>query len=292
MTDAPIHVHPPTPPSGSTPATGAPSTGRGIGIASLATGIGSLVLVVFIGFLAGAVAVVLGIIGLKRPAARNLSIGGIITGALGMLLSIVVLIVGMILWAGILSSDNDNTTDAPIGAPQSNSLEFQSIETPCYEFDGPEHYINDISAADTAACGADLGLWGEKQDDGTILPTGVGAIYGSVAVEAVRSAFITENVPGGSLDDVQTYLESGYLLESGQSIISTEDIELDGVPAKLTYLVPNSPDTQLRAVITALPEQPYAGPERDLGLFLITVSVEESNGQEILDTLIGSWDWN
>ena len=290
MTDAPIHVQPPTPPTAPTG-----QTGRGIGIASLATGIGSIVLAAFIGFLAGAVAIVLGIIGLKRPAARGLSIGGIITGAIGMLLSIVFLIVWIVVWAGVLSSNTDST-DAPLGAPQSESqdgsLEFQSIETPCYEFDGPDYFINDISDADIAACGTDLGLWGEKQEDGTILPTGVGAIYGSVTVEAIRSSFITENVPGGSLDDVQAYLESGYLLESGQSIISTEDLLLDGVPAKLTYLVPNSPDTQLRAVITALPEQPYAGPETDLGMFLITVSIEEANGEEILGTLVDSWDWN
>ena len=66
MTDAPIHTQPPTPPT-----TSPAPAGRGIGIASLATGIGSVVLAAFIGFLAGAVAIVLGVIGLKRPAARG-----------------------------------------------------------------------------------------------------------------------------------------------------------------------------------------------------------------------------
>ncbi|MDB5161987.1 MAG: hypothetical protein JWM52_495 [Candidatus Saccharibacteria bacterium] len=64
---------------------------NGLAIGSLVTGIVAFVFgwTAVFGFLAGATAVVLGIIGLKKPGSKGLSIAGIITGGLGALSSII-----------------------------------------------------------------------------------------------------------------------------------------------------------------------------------------------------------
>ena len=71
----------------------AASTTNGIAIASLVVGIFAFIFgwVPFLGFVAGATAIVLGIIAIKKHAAnKGLPIAGIITGALGALWSIVI----------------------------------------------------------------------------------------------------------------------------------------------------------------------------------------------------------
>ena len=66
---------------------------------------------------------------------------------------------------------------------------------------------------------------------------------------------------------------------------------LDGTPAIVTYLVPNSDLTQLRVVITVMPQRSHSAGDQEIGAFLITVSTEESNGEQILDRLVESWTW-
>lgn len=276
-----------------------PSEGRGIGLASMITGIGSIVLAVALGVLGGIVAIILGIIGLRKPAGRTFSIVGIITGAVGIIAGILFFLLALLPFF-LLGQIVENTPDTlpepppitePTEAPVAGDLTFTAIDTPCYTFDGPAHFTNNISADDTANCGTNLELWGEKQADGTFLPTGVGAVFGTVAVEPVRASYLLENTAAGTLEEVQAFLETGYLLQSGQSIIQTNDVTLGGAPAKLTFLVPNSPDTQLRAVVAVLPPTVYPGATEDIGLFLITVSTEEDNGDAILESLLNTWTW-
>ena len=277
-----------------------PSEGRGLGMASMFTGIGSVVFSFAIGGLAGIVAIVLGIIGLRKPAGRTFSIVGIITGAVGILIGILVLLLALVPFFLLSQAvqDSDLSTPPSITEPEPEpdvvppgDLAFVTIDTPCYSFDGPAHFLNNISDDNVANCGTDLELWGEKQADGTILPTGVGAVFGSVVVEPVRASYVTENTATGTLDEVQAFLEQGYLLESGKSIIQTTDVPLGGVPAKVTFLEPNSEFTQLRAVVAVLPPSNYPGTSEELGLFLITVSTEEDNGEAILESVLNTWTW-
>ncbi|HPM52686.1 MAG TPA: DUF4190 domain-containing protein [Rhodoglobus sp.] len=262
-----------------------PTTGRGFGIASLATGIVSVVFAVVVGFIAGALAIILGIVGLKRRAGRSLSIAGIVTGAIGMSLS-VVLVIALVAY---FASTRNGSTDAQ--SPSRDTVEFQNLSTPCYEFDGPSNFINNLSDDRIAACFTKLQLWGEKTEDGQILPTGAGEVFGTVNVEAVSTEFVDESAPDGDLADFQAFLESDYLLESGQSITDTMATTLDGTPAIVTYLVPNSDLTQLRVVITVMPQRSHSAGDQEIGAFLITVSTEESNGEQILDRLVESWTW-
>jgi len=70
--------------------------GNGLGVASLVTGIVAFVFgwVPFFGFAAGVVAVILGIIALKKAAgAKGFSIAGIITGGIGVLWSLIVTVI-------------------------------------------------------------------------------------------------------------------------------------------------------------------------------------------------------
>lgn len=275
-----------------------PAEGKGLGIASMVTGIGSIVFSFAVGGLAGIAAIVMGIIGLRKPAARTFSIVGIITGAIGVIAGILFLVVALLplFVVGAALQNPDLTSPPSITEPTTEpeaptGLDFVTVDTPCYTFDGPAHFVNNIAADAVQNCGTNLELWGEKQADGTIKATGVGAIFGTVSVEPIRASFLTENTATGTLDEVQTFLEQSYLLESGKSIIQTTDVPVGGAPAKLTFLEPNSEFTQLRAVVAVLPPAPYAGTSEQLGLFLITVSTEEDNGDAILESLLNTWAW-
>ncbi|MGN6128473.1 MAG: DUF4190 domain-containing protein, partial [Humibacter sp.] len=92
-----------------------PSRGIGMAITSLVLGAGSLVFfwVPFVGIVAGlaaTAAVVLGAIALGRAfAGRGLSIGGVVTGALGVLLSILLTTV----WFGVIFSSDASPSSHP-----------------------------------------------------------------------------------------------------------------------------------------------------------------------------------
>ncbi|GAB3398353.1 hypothetical protein GCM10027568_35330 [Humibacter soli] len=96
-----------------------PSRGMGMAITSLVLGAGSLVFfwVPFVGIVAGfaaTAAVVLGAIALGRAfAGKGLSIGGVVTGALGVLLSILLTTV----WFGVIFSSDA----APAPHPQASA---------------------------------------------------------------------------------------------------------------------------------------------------------------------------
>ena len=105
MTDAPG-----TPPPGWT---GAPAPRNGMGTAALILGIVALVLAIpIVGLLPGVVAVVLGIIGVRRAnrgeaTNRGMAIGGIVTGALAVVLAVFILIAVGAFWSENKDEIND-----------------------------------------------------------------------------------------------------------------------------------------------------------------------------------------
>lgn len=87
----------------------APQTSNGVGIAALVVGIVSLFVwwIPFLGLVVAVVAVVLGIVGIRkasRGAASNkgMAIAGLVTGALGLVASLII----TIFFVGIFSSDS------------------------------------------------------------------------------------------------------------------------------------------------------------------------------------------
>lgn len=79
------------------PSTG-PSTTNGLAIAALIVGIVAVISgwAPFWGVIVGAAAVVLGVLGLKKPGGRGMSIAGIITGAIGAVWSLIVTVLFVI----------------------------------------------------------------------------------------------------------------------------------------------------------------------------------------------------
>ncbi len=63
----------------------------------------------------------------------------------------------------------------------------QPIRTPCWSYEGPEAFVNNVSTEEEERCHGALELWGEVVD-GAVVPTGVGAVYGQVSVQPVRVA--------------------------------------------------------------------------------------------------------
>lgn len=104
-------ITPTSPASVPTPATTAPPAGQtnGLAIAALVVGIVAVVSgwIPFWGLLVGATAVVLGILGLKKATGKGMAIAGIITGALGALWGLVVVVFFII--AITLSATTANT---------------------------------------------------------------------------------------------------------------------------------------------------------------------------------------
>lgn len=67
-----------------------PTNSASFGVTSMVTGISSLVLfwIPFINFALSVVAVIFGVLGLKRPASKGMAIAGLATGGLGLLISL------------------------------------------------------------------------------------------------------------------------------------------------------------------------------------------------------------
>ena len=57
-----------------------------------------------------------------------------------------------------------------------SAVSGQVIETPCWSYEGPALFVNNISDEDTALCVGELELWGEIYD-GTVVPTGFGSVW-------------------------------------------------------------------------------------------------------------------
>lgn len=79
------------------------SEGQGFGIASIIIGVLSLLgccIVPFIGLIPGVVAIILGALGIKYPAAKGMCIAGIILGSIGSIMALgltIFFVMGMIL---------------------------------------------------------------------------------------------------------------------------------------------------------------------------------------------------
>jgi hypothetical protein len=120
------------------PAAPAPAAQKtnGLAIASLVTGIVAFIFgwAIFFGFIVGVVAVILGIIGLKKPGLKGMSIAGIVTGGLGALWSLVVTIIFIIAiatlgFAGVAANEVVNDYNREGQALNSSKKDFAKGET-------------------------------------------------------------------------------------------------------------------------------------------------------------------
>ncbi|GAA1128685.1 Ltp family lipoprotein [Citricoccus alkalitolerans] len=159
-----------------------PKTGNGLGVAALVLGIIAIVIafIPFIGigsFLLGALAVILGIVGLrKKGLPKGTSIAGLILGALSLIIAGIMTAITATFVAAVdesLQSMPDSsivaeatTTDAPVATPISEASEStSSAEDPTSEAADPEVPTEHRSALAQAQNYSDLmylskaGLW-------------------------------------------------------------------------------------------------------------------------------------
>ena len=93
-------------PSSTQPVVAAPAAQNDMAIASMVVGIVSLIFcwAAFFGLVAGVTALVLGILGLKKPIGKGMAITGIVTGGLSILINIIFVIIWIIAVALVTST--------------------------------------------------------------------------------------------------------------------------------------------------------------------------------------------
>ncbi|GAA3883783.1 hypothetical protein GCM10022381_27460 [Leifsonia kafniensis] len=269
----------------------------GLAIAALIVGGSAFVLgwMIGVGFVLGLAGIVLGILALRTTSGRVFGVIGLVLSAIATLTNIVAMFVFAVFLGGSLSLFADGVS-AEFGDAQS-ALTFAPVSTPCYGFDGPAHYVNNLPEADVAACASRLELWGEVTPDGEVLSTGVGAIFGTVGVEPIRVQTSDAMTPADTVDEMVQALSLDYLPAMGTVESLLEPITLDGVAANLTRIDSDAEFTELKAVITARAPAAYQTANGPVQYFVISVVLPDEVGQtdadeeRILSELISTWTW-
>ena len=205
-----------------TPAPGPHGT-NGLAVAALVTGIVAFLsgLVPFWGFLVGAAAVILGILGLKRPGGKGMSITGIIGGGLAVLTSLAFTALFVISLASISTADLNEIAGGAAGAELSAN-EKESAEKIAAK--------KDFAVGETAHWG-DLDV---KINTATRNYTPTSSLYKASAGES----FVLLNITVTNTDDEPELFSAGKLTVDGTtasfgagpspSLYEVDD--LDGIP--------------------------------------------------------------
>lgn len=201
-----------------------------------------------------------------------------------------------------IATDDDSGDAAPAqseGAPSTSALptdeDFsivsgQPIETPCWSYEGPQTFVNNISSEDESLCLGALELWGEVVD-GTVVPTGVGAVYGRVKVEPVRVSTSDAWGVGTDLGGAVDALADSYFAENGTIISLHEPTVLDGVPANITRVEGTFEETQTKAFITAFAPDPFTPGADAVQFFVIGIVTPYDNGDDLIEQVVSTWKW-
>lgn len=286
----------------------APTQGGGLAIAALILGIAAFVLglVPIVGIVLGLTGVVLGILAVRRPVRRGLGWAGLLLGAFGALVSIVttflILVLPLIVVSAAQSessspdspSDSQTAPDAvdPGDEELFSTVSGQIIDTPCWTYDGPEYFVNNISQDAADACNGALELWGGWQGD-VFVPTGAGEIGGQIQVDPVLSTNPALVAAGGDVDAFIDEIETGqsYFSQQGEVLSLHEATTIGGLPANITRIDSNVEVTQTRVFITVLVPEPYATANGDVSAFLISVTTPYANGEEQVQQVLDTWEW-
>ena len=280
---------PPVPPAYAPPPR-QPSSG--LAIAALVVGIVAFLLgwMPILGIILGAVGIVLGIIAVRRPAGKALSITGLVLSGIAILASILMTVLVFVI-VPLADRDEGTTLEIDGESEAPPRLETQLIDTPCYTFEGPKGYINDVSTDTAEGCTTELELWGELQDDGTVKNTGVGAVHASVTVEAVRASTVAGWGTDGTLDGVQSYLDQEFIPAMGSPIGDRETVSLGATEGYLTRVDSTVAETTTKALLVSVASDGYDTPKGDVEVFVISFVTVEDNGDAIIATLLDTWQW-
>lgn len=293
--------------------TPAPVPGAGLAIAALIVGIIAFLtglLPVFGGLIAIA-GLVLGILVVRKPVRRGFGWTAIGLSAVALLTNIVALVMFVFLPLGILGAvgssipdssyspsdeaDSDADADGTTTEPDESTysiVDGQFIDTPCWSYDGPLYFVNNIDSDSVADCVGKLELWGEWEGD-VFVPTGAGSTAGQILVDPQMVSEVEAASPGSDVDAFVDVVEEQYGYFSGQGEILSlhETTTIGGVPANITRLDSNAETTDTKAFITVLAPHAYDTPSGQVQMFIISVTTPYENGEEQLQQVIDSWTW-
>lgn len=293
-------THPHQPDSGQpSPWQGGPPAPRrgGVAVAALVVGIVSFVLgwLLVAGLVLGVAGVVLGVLSVRRgPADRTFGVIGLVLSSLATLTGLAVLALFVLGITGNLAGGRDGAAPTPPSDPRTApaTSSYQALDTPCYSFEGPGTWIDNQDDEATAGCRSTLQLWGSLLPDGTVLNEGVGEIYGSLSVEAVRTTTSDTYDPTRDAAATVTALEDTFIASLGTVTSLSESVQLDGREAVLTRVESDSPTTRTKALITVYGPQEYPAADEPVQLFLISFVVPDDSGDELIEHVVDTWRWN
>lgn len=297
------------------PAYAAPVAGGGLAIAALIVGIVAFVTgwIPIFGLLVAIVGIVLGILVVRKPVRRGFGWTAIGLSALAALTNIIMIVVVFLgpalFWSAVGSTpspdapyespqdDRDTQGDADAGEVPLDESSFsvvggQAIDTPCWSYDGPQYFVNNIDSASVDDCIGKLELWGEWQDD-VFVPTGAGSTAGQILADPQLVSTVESVVPGSDVNAFVDAVEQqkGYFSSQGEIISLHEPTTIGGVPANITRIDSNAETTHTKAFITVLAPHAYDTPSGQVQMFLISVTTPYQNGEEQLQHVIDTWTW-
>lgn len=167
----------------------------------------------------------------------------------------------------------------------------QPARTPCWSYEGPEAFVNNVSSDQEEHCHGALELWGELVE-GAVVPTGVGAIYGQVSVQPVRVATSEAWGVGTDLGGAVDLLADSYFAENGSILSLHEATTLDGLPANITRVEGSFEETRTKAFITAFAPERFASGTDEVQFFVIAIVTPYDNGDELIEQVTGTWTWS
>lgn len=110
-----------------------PKEAKGLSIAGMVLGICSIVLVVWLGFILGILAIIFSAIGLKRKK-NGIALAGLITGIIGTILSVIIGVVFIIFvaYAGIQESAHQSALKTDAVTVQTEAEQFSTMNSGVY----------------------------------------------------------------------------------------------------------------------------------------------------------------
>lgn len=259
-----------------------------------------------VGLILAIAGLVLGILAVRRPRGKGLGITAIVLSALAAVTGVIMLVLTFVIIPAAIESETQRYSqeieqwidEDAIGSEEStfdealfSVVDGQFIETPCWSYDGPQYFTNNISDDAVATCTGKLELWGEYDSERNFFPTGAGMIAGQIGVMPLSLDASDAYGPAGDLDAALEGLQEPFFSQQGGEAISEETITLDGVEARLTRYESDSADTKTKAFITVFSPEPYSVADTKAQLFVISLVTPYSNGDAQLQQIIDSWDW-
>jgi len=292
---------------------------NGMALSSLITGIGAVVLC-GLGVILGPVAVILGVSARRRPGGAGMARAGIITGAVGTVLSVVAVVTAI--WAFSARVEEDHArqsrdevvvTDEPEEVVVTEEPEDDNPyddaadagwgsyaggiqETPCYSFEGATGWLVNTSAENIAGCQMEYELWADYgyDEDGEveIYSIGVGGVVAKVDVQSLSDASVDQRFPARDNESMRSDIVN-FFTENSYSVVGITDATIGGLPA--TRFEIDSPTSDTYVAYGVFTPTTYTQPQSGASSFFLITIVSSNpdlwDGQELEQRIVDTFTW-